>query len=420
MKNNNDNGNTVNSVSSSNKRDKLPNDFKRLGKFGEKLTKVFQTNKPSGYALILAVLFFFYIGIMLTKPIIITNINWFVDINLVKAKRVAEYMGVAIASPIRNYIANTIHPRIQQQYIQHLALNRSSSETYPCQNSLFPTMQNGGDLRNQFGLCDPLSLFDGMYGDTNQSIPFADFLYPNHKTPLADRRLDHLRKSVVEQAENNYDYTLRTIFVGEDSVGEGVDKINRYRYLSRADIETRTYFGVRNQMVAQFDVVIEEKYYGTPFNGARDNCDLLAAAEPTSPTGKPIVVTNPDGSTSICGELGVDCQPLGIVDENGVVHPYGSPDYERACGNDPYCGGKIGGVGYNNNPTCTTNTGLDLNCGFASGTGGYVGTMKPINVRVRRGCASINSGNPSATGVDPDGYIFTVVVRLVSIGSTFN
>lgn len=420
MKNNNDNGNTVNNVNNANKRDKSPNDFKKLGKFGEKLTKLFQSNKPNGYALILAVLFFFYLGIMFTKPIIITNINWFMDINLVKAKRVAEYMGVAVASPVRNYITNTIHPRIQQQYIQHLALNRSSSETYPCQNSLFPTMQNGGDLRNQFGLCDPLSLFDGMNGDTNQSIPFADFLYPNHKTELSDPKLNRLRKSVVEQAENNYDYTLRTIFVGQDSVGEGVDKVNRYRYLSRADIETRTYFGVRNHMVAQFDVVIEEKYYSTPFNGGGDNCDLLGNAEPEPMPGKGIVFTQPDGSTLLCGQDLIDCQPLGVVDVNGVLQPYGSKDYKKACGDDPYCGQGATGAGSINNANCGTNNGSSLECsGLANGST-YIGTIKPLNVRVRRGCASISSGQSGTTTVDPDGYIFTVVTRLVSIGTTFN
>ncbi|MFY9224827.1 MAG: hypothetical protein WAQ98_19300, partial [Blastocatellia bacterium] len=224
MKNNNNDENSVNNVNNvnnannANKTDNQPNEFKVLGKFGERLTRLFQTNKMNGYALMFLVLYLFILGVLFTKPIIITNINWFVDINLVKAKRVAEYTGVCTASPIRNYITNTIHPRIQQQYIQHLALNRSSSETYPCQNGLFPTMQNGGNLQNQFGLCDPLSLFDGMDGDTNQSIPFADFLYPNHGIALSNPRLDNLRTSLVEQMENNYDYTLRTIFVGQDSV----------------------------------------------------------------------------------------------------------------------------------------------------------------------------------------------------------
>ena len=420
MQNNNDNGNTVNNVSSSNKRDKSPNDFKKLGKFGERLTRIFQTNKPNGYALILAVLFFFYLGIMFTKPIIITNINWFMDINLVKAKRVAEYMGVAVASPVRNYITNTIHPRIQQQYIQHLALNRSSSETYPCQNSLFPTMQNGGNLQNQFGLCDPLSLFDGMNGDTNQSIAFADFLYPNHGTSLSNPRLDNLRTSLVEQMENNYDYTLRTIFVGQDSVGSGNDKVNRYRYLSRADIETRTYFGVRNQMVAQFDVVIEEKYYPTPFNGGGDNCDQLGAAEPELPPGKDLVFTQSDGSTLACGQGLVDCQPLGVIDENGVLQPYGSEKYEDACGTDIYCGQGATGAGQINNANCGSGNGSELECTGLPNGATYIGIIRPLNVRVRRGCASISSGQSGTTTIDPDGYMFTVVTRLVSIGTTFN
>ncbi|MFY9222322.1 MAG: hypothetical protein WAQ98_06625 [Blastocatellia bacterium] len=323
-------------------------------------------------------------------------------------------------SPIRHNIANTIHKRVQNQLIQHLAANRSSADTYACQNTLVPTMQNGGNLQNQFGICDPTTIFDGLNGDTNKSVNFIDFVYPDHQVKLSDPKADKLRESIIEQMENNFDYTLRTLFIGQDTLGAGTDRVNRYRWSSRVDIETRTYYGITNQLIAHFDVVVEEKYYGTPFNGGGDNCDQLAAAEPGDPTGKGIVMTNPDGSTSICGDVGVDCQPLGVVDEDGTIHPYGSDGYTSACGNDHYCGGNIGNVGQNNNPTCVSNTGLDLNCGFASGTGGYVGAVKPFNVRVKRGCASVNSGNPSATGIDPDGYTFNVVVRLVSIGSTFN
>ncbi|MFY9223801.1 MAG: hypothetical protein WAQ98_14100, partial [Blastocatellia bacterium] len=212
----------------------------------------------------------------------------------------------------------------------------------------------------------------------------------------------------------------RTIFVGQDSVGEGVDKINRYRYLSRADIETRTYFGVRNQMIAQFDVVIEEKYYATPFNGAGDNCDQLGNAEPEPMPGKGIVFTQPDGSTLLCGQDLIDCQPLGVVDKDGVTHPYGSKDYEKACGNDPYCGQALGGAGSINNANCGTNNGSSLECSGLANGATYIGTIKPLNVRVRRGCASISSGQSGATTIDPDGYVFTVVTRLVSIGTTFN
>lgn len=400
--------------------DNEPNEFKKLGKLGKHLTRIFQSNRPNGYALLILVLMFFYVGVIFSKPIILSGIRNFRAINIPIAKRMADYKGLAVMSPIRHNIANIVHKRVQNQLIQHLAANRSSSENYPCQNTLVPTIQNGGNLQNQFGICDPTTIFDGLNGDTNKSVNFIDFVYPDHRVKLSDPKMDKLRESIIEQMENNFDYTLRTLFIGQDTLGAGADRVNRYRWSSRVDIETRTYYGIINQMIAHFDVVVEEKYYGTPFNGGGDNCDQLAAAEPGDPTGKGIVMTNPDGSTSICGEVGVDCQPLGVVDENGTVHPYGSEGYTQACGSDPYCGGNIGNVGQNNNPTCTSSTGLDLNCGFAAGTGGYVGAVKPFNVRVKRGCASVNSGNPSATGIDPDGYTFNVVVRLVSIGSTFN
>lgn len=422
-----DNGQINNSpkTNTNNSSGNAENQLKFLGdRLGSKLSRVFGSNKPMGYALIIIIVMVFYMSIFFVNPILITTGRQLKDINRYYAKRLSNRMMVTIASPIRHQFTDVIYKRIQQQLIDHLNLNRSRADNYPCQKKLIPTMANGGDLTTQYGICDPESIFDGLDGDTKKSVDFLGFLYPNHKNPIDHPQLDKARLSIIDQFQHEYDYSLRSMFVGEQvlQTGKGLQRINRYRWQARADVELRSYFTQINHYIMYYDIIVDEMYYPTPFNGGGGNCDPLEIGELGNPKGKAIVVTNPDGSTSICGEVGVDCQPLGVVDEHGTLHPYGSEGYTQACGNDPYCGGSIGNVGYNNNPTCTSNTGADLTCGFASGTGGWVGSMRPLNFRTKRGCASANTGKPKAGigQIDPDGYTFVVTSKLVSIGSTFN
>ena len=80
-------------------------------------------------------------------------------------------------------------------------VNRSASDNYSCQKKLIPTMANGGDLSTQYGLCDPESIFDGLDGDTKQSVDFLGFLYSNHKDPINHPQLDKARLSIIDQFE---------------------------------------------------------------------------------------------------------------------------------------------------------------------------------------------------------------------------
>lgn len=420
-----------NSNSNSKAQIKNINQLRFLGRFGEKLTPFFQTNKPNGYAVIILVLMFFYVGFMFVQPIIVTTGRQLRDNNIFYAKRLADRTGFATTSAIRNHITDYIHGKTKQQLIKHLILNRSGQGTYTCQNQLVPTIQNGGNLMSQFGICDPQGLLTGLDGDTNKTVDFLNALYPTHKKQLDDKYMENMRKSLIEQYKNDYDYTLRNTYVGQERLVDTKtgERINRYHFMTRADIETRTYFQIVNHVVAYFDTIVDDKYYPLPFNGTGNNCNSLE--EPTSDelVVPDLVITQPDGSTVLCGG-GVDCQPLGVKVVEGdppVEHffPYGSPEYQDACGTtqfgqpDPYCGqGSAGGV--NGNSNCGTSQGGDLNCDLGNGVT-YVGYVKSANIRPRRGCVSMRTGQQVGRGeIDPDGYTFTVTTRLVSFGSTFN
>ncbi|MFY9224203.1 MAG: hypothetical protein WAQ98_16145 [Blastocatellia bacterium] len=409
-------------TNTNNASENTENQLKFLGdRLGSRLSRIFSSNKPAGYALIIIIVMVFYMSIFFVNPILITTGRQLKDINRYYAKRLSNRMMITIASPIRHGFTDVIYKRIQQQLIDHLNVNRSAADNYNCQKKLIPTMQNGGDLSMQYGICDPESIFDGLDGDTKQSVDFLGFLYANHKDPINHPQLDKARLSIIDQFQHEYDYSLRSMFVGEQVLrgGRGLQRINRYRWQARADVELRSYFTQINHYIMYYDIIVDETYYSTPFNGAGDNCDGLAAAQPSEPT-KDIVFTQPDGSTMICGQGLADCQPLGVVDKDGVLQPFGSDPYKAACGTDPYCGQGATGAGQINGANCGSDAGVELTCSGLPNGATFVGSIRPPNFRTRRGCASANTGKIGITTVDPDGYTFTVTTKLVSIGSTFN
>lgn len=402
-----------------------------LSRLGKNLTPLFKRSKSNGYALILFVLFCFVLSVTFTKPIVLTAARQYRDTNLEYAKTVSERIGIATASPIREKINSTIYNRIQGKLINHNKLFLSDSDTYNCQGQLVPTKKAGGKLSDVFSLCELSGIFDDLLGDTNQTIDFLGFLYPEHKTPIEDKNSDILRKSIIDQFQNKYDYTLRTIFVGQEIlISSAKRKTDRFRFQIRADVKTETYYNVIDEHVLYYDVILDVVAHDNPFEGSGSNCDQEVIQPPTNNDnllpGHDFIVNGPGGITYIFGEGGVDFAPLYVTDADGKQHPYGSAEYTKICGTtdgtpngppDPYCRKGIKSDGAN----CGTEQGGDVNCSFGDGTG-YVGYSLPPSVKTRilRGCASARTGERGAKGTDPAGYSFTLTTRLSSVGSTFN
>lgn len=392
---------------------------KTFVKRAAKKLKKYVSKKRNGYVLIALVFFYWFLGFMLTIDIAIITTKQVRQFTILSARHQSQMIGVSLASPIRNYINGEVKKVVQQQHIEHLAANRSSAETYQCQGSLVATMANGGDLKQQFGLCDPKNLLNGLTGKVNQTVDFLSFLYPNHTTPLADPVEDKRRRNMIAQYENTYQYSLKPFFVSQEPFFENGVRHNRYRYLVRAEMESITWFNLTNHMVYNFDVVVEDNYIGTPFNGVGNNCDQIDYPD-NPPTGPDLVVINPDGTAIVCDD-GVDCQPIGYTDSNGVTHPFGSPQYNQACGTlpsgqaDPYCTGGLQGS-LSTGP-CTLEGGANYNCPTTNG-GFFNGVLKSSSVRATGGCASINSNKFGRTEPDPDGYTFIVFTRVSTIGNT--
>jgi len=385
-----------------------------------KKVRKFIHKKRSGYVLIALVFFYWLLGFMLTIDIATITTKQLRQFIILTARHQSQKIGVSLGSPIRNHINGEVKRLVQQQHIEHLAANRSSAETYQCQGTLVPTMSNGGDLTQQFGLCDPKNLLNGLTGKINQSVDFTSFGYPDYMTPFADPYLDKKRRNIIVQNENTYQYSLRPTFLGQEPFYDNGVRHNRYRYLVRAEMEVISWFNMKNHMIFNFDVVIEDNYIPTPFDGMGNNCNQIDYPD-TPPTGPDLVVINPDGTAIVCDD-GVDCQPIGYTDADGVTHPFGSDKYNQACGKlpsgqpDPYCTGGLQGS-LNTGSSCTTEGGANYNCPTTDG-GFFNGVLKNSSVRTTGGCASINSNKFGRTEPDPDGYTFIVFTRVASISNT--
>lgn len=371
-----------------------PKKTKILKKLKRKLKKaIAKINTPRGWALIAAVFFFFILSTAAISNMVVSNTvmlnNTVFEANL----GVAENMGLNTASPIRQYIVDEMYYRIQQQLIEHMN-KAGGSSGYICQDALVPPTSAdpiGGSLNNQFGLCDPVNMFGGMLGDTNQTIDYLQ-LYPEHNKTLDDKITDNVRKSIVSQFANKYDYTLRTTYIGQELVQPavpGLYRTEKYLWSVRADVETQTVGGIKNGMVLYYDVTLTNMFFPTDFPGAGSACDQTE-------------------TTYQCGRQGDDgCGPviIGLIGPDGKPQPVleidpDAPEYQPG-----------DGIPCRDTP----------NARYCSILGGGTSvTLFGTGIRSQLGCASPRTGVKGATGVDPFGYNFSLAVRLVSIGSTYN
>lgn len=366
-----------------------------------------------GYVLIVLVFYVWVAGVILTSDIIINNTRQLQITRVEQAKSHAEHIGIATGSPIRKQITDEVHLRVQEQLKRHLQLNKSDADTYLCQGIITPTEKNGGTLTTQFGLCEPSKVLTNLVGKKNQSIDFISGIYPQARSQkFDDPVLEQARQSIIEQHENSYAYNLHATYVGQQELPEGRRNLNgfrrnQYKWNVRAEVETKTFVGIINQLVFNFSVSLEEKYVPVPFSGADDGCDMDTPYEPP-----PFQQTIMDeaGNALVCTDG--DCLPVMVCDSTGCYN-YGSPQYLGLCGTDPYCGNNT-----INAAACSSEFGADVVCELTGGFT-YHGTARQKS-RSRVGCVSARTGIKGARGMDPDGYTFVITTRFVSLGTTFN
>ncbi|MFY9224354.1 MAG: hypothetical protein WAQ98_16905 [Blastocatellia bacterium] len=318
----------------------------------------------------------------------------------------SENMMMATSSPIRHKIVKAVYPRIQQQLIDHLR-KAQSGQPYVCQGVLTPPSSIGstGNLENQFGLCEPEKLFDGLNGATNKTIDYLSEAYPEHNTPLRDPSLEEVRQSIVHQTENSYEYTLRTTYIGQETMPRGRfgnQREEKYQWSVRADVAMHTNDDITRGLVIYYDVTLTNNFYANGINGSGNACGF----DETNIVPCPDDLNNPSISRfgSECVLLLAQDNATGAVGVLGSAASNGFPD------NLP--------PGLRIINFCQGNSFTTLECPAENDQ-----TLRLVRLNSTRpqiGCASANTGRQGISGLDPAGYVFSLTARITHIGSTYN
>jgi len=320
----------------------------------------------------------------------------------------SENMIMATSSPIRHKIVKAIYPKIQQQLIDHLR-KAQSGQAYVCQGVLTPpaALGSSGNLENQFGLCEPEKLFDGLNGATNKTIDYLSEAYPEHNIPLSDPSLEEARKSIIYQTENSYEYTLRTTYIGQEIMPRGRlgnQREEKYQWSVRADVAMQTNKGeITRGLVIYYDVTLTNNFYANGINGSGNACDF----DETNIVPCPDDLNNP-----FIRRFGSECVLLVAQDNaTGAVGVLGSAA-SNGFPNSLPPGLRIDGL-------CTSG-GLSTTLECPAENDQTLRLVRLNSTRPQIGCASANTGKQGISGLDPSGYVFFLTARITHIGSTYN
>ncbi|MBN8721917.1 MAG: hypothetical protein J0M03_03220 [Acidobacteria bacterium] len=371
---------------------------KKLKKYAKKVVR--KVHSPRGWAILFATFFFFIISsAAIIGPVSKTTMQ-LKDTQLEIALATGGDIALSTSGPIRNYIVDQVYQRVQTQLVDHLRKAQGST-SYVCQGKLTAPSSAGtadGDLAGQYGLCEPEVLFNDLKGDINQTINFLEGINLGNTTS-DDKGSDKLRENIIRQAQNDYSYTLRATFVGQEKFPKrGLTTIDteKYHWLVRADVESHSYDDITSGTVIYFDVVLTNQFIPDNFSGAGDACDRK----------EPTMTTCSNALIGVINGTGEDCISTGYVTPEGTFFPVGS----GPCVSFSQEGCEIAGE--------CIDVGSHLTCPLSNG--GYTIKYRLKSTRAEPGCASLKTGNKSAIGLDPQGYSFLLTVRIVSIGSTYN
>ncbi len=320
----------------------------------------------------------------------------------------SEDMILATSSPIRNKIVKEVYNRVQQQLVDHLR-KAQSGQPYVCQGVLTPPSSMGtssSNLASQFGLCEPEKVFEGLDGATNKTIDFLNAFYPEHKTRLTDPSLEQARESIVYQLQNSYEYTLRTIYIGQKVMPRGRfgnEREERYQWSVRADVAMKTNEGdITRGLVIYYDVTLTNNFYINGFNGAGNACNFNQTNTFPCPNQDP-----KDPKRFSCAILVAQDNATGAA---GIIPGYDASNFPNDLPGGLAIIDDCVGSFFSSSSTIECPAEKDQ-------------TLRLVILKSTRpqiGCASANTGRQGISGLDPSGYVFFLTTRITHIGSTYN
>jgi len=321
----------------------------------------------------------------------------------------AEQTAIQSASPVRRAIDTAIYTKIQKELSSHLAAQakaKSSSSTYYCQDFI----DGEKPMTLQYSICDPVSLLDNLKGAENKTIDELSVLKPEG---LSSKELSDLMKTsewqfIKRVSENRYKYTLKGVFVGEEVLREPPFeeanlpwevRIDRYRWLVQAKIETQTYDNVRYELTVHYDVVTTVTTHNQTVQ-CEGGDPALSENFGFDNTQQKYIMYCPNGKPLSECAIPVTCYAETNIDNC----------YTNNC---------ITKIGNEEVDTCELQSRLSVGC---SGSGMFncdigkkiFGGIRYKNTYSSTGCSSASAGTLS------NGYTWSTAIRIVGIGTGYD
>src|ERR1051326_3352766 len=220
--------------------------------------------RERGIALIVIVLFYFLVATFAISEDAIRATLAGRDADVKFALTMGEATSVETTAPIRDEIAEYLHEQVHGAITQHL-ISDSGSSPYQCQGVLVvPSTGNKNQLNSQYGICNPITLLNKLPSKSQQTINNLLTVLP-HLNNSHNKDDKIIYDELARELRNEYDYTLKAAYIGEQLIvppksktdgGQPAPRIEQYRWLVRAEIETHTYNAISFPLTVNYDVVV--------------------------------------------------------------------------------------------------------------------------------------------------------------------
>lgn len=360
--------------------------------------------KQRGTALIVVVLLMWVVAMVAILETLIFTGTELSNRNLQIATQWAESTAISTAVPIREHLEEEVYRRIErdiQTHIQKQLEGMATGTPYLCQRMVTPTQA----LSEQPSICDPARLLDGLEGRSGQSIDDRSILRPTDPALLNTPEW----REIEYETENSYDYNLSSVFVSREIRQEGVKrqegvlgkpKIERYRWMVRADVVTRTYYNVTRGLIIYYDVVTNVYTYDDSTTGVLD-CSTHERQRNFS-IHLPIFMKCKNTAAT----------PGDVLCQDFEICTPGTTCFKENCTTE--C--------LRNLAICENSNYVDQLClTLKPGLGIFsVPSIISDDVYSSNGCVSQTTGRLNSQPAAGGGYTWNTVIKIVDIGNTFD
>lgn len=360
--------------------------------------------KQKGIALIVMVLLIWVVAMVAIMEMLISTGTELSNTNLRIAVQWGDSVALATAAPIREKIEQEVYRRIERDIGIHIRKQLEGMTTgtpYLCQKIVMPTQP----LSEQPSICDPIHLLDGLPARTKETIDYRSVLKPADPA-LVDtpewREIDY-------ELKNSYDYRLSSVFVAKELRQVGTSRqpgvlakprIERYRWMVRADVTTHTYYNVTRGLVIYYDVVTNIYTHDDYTTG------ILSCS-----------THERQANFSIKMPIFMKC-----ADKRGTPGDALCQDFEICTPGTNCFESECTGACLRNLAICEKSNYVDQICLMLKpGLGVFtVPSFIQDDVYSSNGCVSETSGRFNGQPAAGGGYTWNTVIKIVDIGSTFD